>query len=203
MKNNRYTLFILLVVLITYNFPDYFIEINGIKLTALISPILQVIMFGMGTTVTFNDFIGVVKTPKTVAIGIILHFVFMPLLGFGIAKIGNFPPEIAAGIILIGCSPSGLASHVICLLAKANVPLSITIGTVGTMLAPVLTPFLMRLLGGAFIEVNLLDMALHMTQLVILPVGLGFLLNRYFPKFINSIKQILPIFSMAGIAFII
>jgi BASS family bile acid:Na+ symporter len=203
MKKNLYTIVILLVVVITYSFPQYFIEFNGVKLTSLITPILMVIMFGMGTTITYQDIIEIAKTPKKVGIGVVLHFVFMPLLGYTIAKTFSFPAEIAAGIILIGCSPSGLASHVICLLAKANVPLSIAIGTVGTLLASITTPLLMRLLGGAFIEVDFLDMAWHMIELVVIPVGLGFLLNRYLPTIVVYIKKILPIYSMIGIAYII
>ena len=90
-----YTIIILLVVIITYNFPQYFIEVGGVKLTSLITPVLQIIMFGMGTTITLEDFIGIVKTPKKVGIGVALQFLIMPLWGFGLAKIFGFPPEIS------------------------------------------------------------------------------------------------------------
>ncbi len=203
MRNNMYTIIILLVVIITYNFPQYFIEVGGVKLTSLITPVLQIIMFGMGTTITLEDFIGIVKTPKKVGIGVALQFLIMPLWGFGLAKIFGFPPEISAGMLLIGCSPSGLASNVIALLARANVALSITLTTIATMLAPVLTPFMMRMLGGEFIEVDFLGMMWSMCKIVIIPVALGFALNKFLPAFVASIKKILPLFSMAGIAYVI
>ncbi|MGR3811113.1 bile acid:sodium symporter family protein [Jiulongibacter sp. NS-SX5] len=203
MRNNIYTIVVILVVIITYNFPQYFIKVGNLELTTLIKPVLQIIMFGMGTTITLGDFLGIVKTPKKVIIGVVLQFMVMPLWGFGIAYVFGFPPEIAAGIMLIGCSPSGLASNVIAMLAKANIALSITLTTFATMLAPVLTPLLMKYLGGQFIDIDFLAMMWSMCQMVILPVALGFALNRFLPKFVSSIKSVLPVFSMAGIAYVI
>ena len=203
MKNYLYTISIILAVIIAYNFPQFFVEINGFKLKGLIVPLLQIIMFGMGTTMSFDDFLGVVKTPKAVLIGIVGHYLIMPLLGFSIANIFKFPPEIAAGIILVGCSPSGLASNVISFIAKANVALSITVTTVSTLLAPFLTPLLMKLLGGQFIEVHFLDMVWEIFKIIIIPVAIGFLVNKLLANKAAWLQKVLPIISMAGIALII
>ncbi len=203
MKNYAYTIFIIVMVILAYNFPSYFIEVGGIKLTALIIPVLQIIMFGMGTTITIDDFMGIVKTPKLVLIGVVLQFMIMPIWGFGLTILFNFPPEIAAGLILIGSSPSGLASNVMALLAKANIALSITLTTFATMLAPVLTPTLMQWLGGEFIDVDFWGMMWSMCKIVIIPVALGFALNKFLPNMMMAIKKILPYFSMAGIAYVI
>ncbi len=203
MKNYLYTLSIILAVIIAYNFPQYFIEINGFKLKGLIVPLLQIIMFGMGTTMSFEDFAGVVKTPKAVMIGIVGHYLIMPLLGFTFANLFNFPPEIAAGIILVGCSPSGLASNVISYIAKANVALSITVTSVSTLLAPILTPALMRLLGGQFIEVNFSEMVWEIFKIIIMPVAVGFLINKLLKDRAAWLQKILPLISMAGISLII
>src|SRR5690606_38415808 len=111
--------------------------------------------------------------------------------------------EIAAGVILIGCSPSGLASNVMALLAKANIALSITITTVATLLAPILTPTLMRWLGGEFIDIDFWGMMWDMMKIVLLPVFVGFLLIKYLPQLTASIQTILPSFSMAGIDYVV
>lgn len=186
-----------------YNFPDYFVAYNGVKFSKFIIPILQVIMLGMGSTITEEDFMAIVKTPKLVIIGLVAQFMIMPLLGFGLTKVFDFPSEIAAGMVLIGCSPSGLASNVMAMLAKANLALSICITTMATLLAPILTPLLMKTLGGELIEIKFLSMVWDMTKIVILPVVLGVLANRFFPVFMAKIKNILPYFSMVGIGFII
>lgn len=188
---------------IAYFFPQYFTHIGDFKLSGLIKPLLVVIMFGMGTTMTTQDFLNVVKMPKAVIIGVFCQFFIMPFLGFTIANTFNFEPEIAAGIILIGCSPSGLASNVMSYIAKANVALSITITSIATLLAPVLTPFLMKMLGGQFIEVNFLEMFLDIIKIVILPVVIGFLINFFLKKQSAWLQKILPLISMAGIALII
>jgi BASS family bile acid:Na+ symporter len=188
---------------VAYNFPDYFVAYNGVKFSKFIIPILQVIMLGMGSTITEEDFMAIVKTPKLVLIGLVAQFMIMPLLGFGLTKLFDFPAEIAAGMVLIGCSPSGLASNVMAMLAKANLALSICITTMATLLAPILTPLLMKTLGGELIEIKFLSMVWDMTKIVILPVVLGVLANRFFPVFMAKIKNILPYFSMVGIGFII
>lgn len=203
MKKYIYPFSIILIVIVAYNFPDYFVEYNGVKFSKFIIPILQVIMLGMGSTITEEDFMAIVKTPKLVVIGLVAQFLIMPLLGFGLTKVFDFPVEIAAGLVLIGCSPSGLASNVMAMLAKANLALSICITTMATLLAPILTPLLMKTLGGELIEIKFLSMVWDMTKIVILPVVLGVLANRFFPVLMAKIKNILPYFSMVGIGFII
>jgi bile acid:Na+ symporter, BASS family len=203
MKNYLYTLSIIVAALVAYTFPQYFTYIGDFKLSNLIKPLLVVIMFGMGTTMTANDFLNVVKMPKAVIIGLVCQFTIMPFLGFTLANTFNFEPEIAAGIILIGCSPSGLASNVMSYIAKANVALSITITSIATLLAPVLTPFLMKTLGGQFIDVNFFDMFLDIIKIVILPVALGFLINYFLKEQAGWLQKILPLISMIGIALII
>src|SRR4051794_24440732 len=158
LKGFSYTATIFAAVTAAMYYPNYFTDLNGFKLTTLITPLLQLIMFGMGTSMSFNDFAGVAKMPKGVIIGVASHFIIMPLLGFKLASLSGFPPEIAAGIILVGCSPNGMASNVMSYLAKANLALSITITAVSTMLAPFMTPLLMKILAGAFIQINALNM---------------------------------------------
>lgn len=203
LKDHWYTLCIILLVIIGYNFPEEFSTINGVKLSVFIKPVLQVIMFGMGATMTLSDFVEIFKSPQKVIIGLLAQFTIMPFLGFGLSRMFSFPPEIAAGVVLIGCSPSGLASNVMALMAKANVALSITITTMATLLAPVLTPFLMKTLGGGLIEIEFLKMFWDMSQLVLLPIFLGLLINRVFPKYVKMLILYLPFLSMIGIAYII
>ena len=115
-----YTLWIFTAVIASMFYPQYFISAGGFQLKKLIVPLLQIIMFGMGSQMSFKDFAGVIKMPKGVFVGVFSHYMIMPLVGFCIAGLFKFPPEISAGIILIGCVPSGLASNVMSFLAKAN-----------------------------------------------------------------------------------
>jgi bile acid:Na+ symporter, BASS family len=203
MKNYIFTLCIIAAAILAMCFPSLFIEIGGLKLKGLIVPLLQIIMFGMGTTMSRKDFEAVVQSPKSVVVGLICQFTIMPLLGFSLATIFDFEPEIAAGVLLIGCSPSGLASNVMAYIAKANVALSITITTCATLLAPVLTPLLMKLLGGTFIEVDFVKMMTEILKIIILPIGVGLVVNQVFRKQAHFLNKFMPIVSMAGIALII
>jgi bile acid:Na+ symporter, BASS family len=132
-----------------------------------------------------------------------VQFVIMPALGFTLASVSGFVPEIAAGVILIGCSPSGLASNVMNYLAKANLALSITITSITTLLAPLLTPLLMKLLAGAFIEIDIYKMMWDIFKMVILPIGAGLLFNKLLRGRSHWLDAAMPLVSMFGIAFII
>lgn len=203
LRGFSYTVTIFAAVTTALFYPGYFVEFNGFKFASLITPLLQIIMFGMGTSMSFNDFAGVVKMPKGVFIGVFSHFVIMPSLGYSLAKLSGFPPEIAAGIILLGCSPNGMASNVMSYLAKANLALSITITAVSTMLAPLVTPLLMKFLAGAFIQINVLGMMWDITKIVIIPITAGLFFNKFFRGKSPWLDKAMPLLSMFGIAFII
>lgn len=203
LKGFSYTVTIFAAVTTALYYPHLFQEVNGFKFASLITPLIQLIMFGMGTSMSFQDFAGVIKMPKGVILGVISHFMIMPLLGFTLANLSGFEAEIAAGIILIGCSPNGMASNVISYLAKANLALSVTITAISTMLAPFITPLLMKLLAGAFVEINVLHMMWDIIKMVIIPIGAGLLFNKFLSGKAVWLDKAMPLVSMFGIAFII
>ena len=203
LKGYSYTTVIFAAVTAALYYPGNFVEVNGYKLTGLITPLIQLIMFGMGTSMSVKDFVGVIKMPKAVGIGIASQFIIMPALGFTLANLSGFPAEIAAGIILIGCSPSGLASNVMNYLAKANLALSITITSITTLLAPIFTPLLMKFLAGAFVEIDALAMMWDICKMVIVPIGAGLLFNKLVSGKAKWLDDAMPLVSMFGIAFII
>lgn len=174
-----FTIWIFAAVTASMFFPQYFTSLGSFQLKLLIIPLLQIIMFGMGSQMSLNDFTGVIKMPKGVIIGVCSHYMIMPLVAFAISRIFNFPPEIAAGIILIGCVPSGLASNVMSYIAHANLALAVTIGAISTMISPLVTPLLMKILGGQFIEVNFWSMMLDILNMIILPIVAGFIFNLF------------------------
>ncbi|MDP3468088.1 MAG: bile acid:sodium symporter family protein [Daejeonella sp.] len=203
LKGLSYTTLIFAAVVMALYYPVYFITVGDFKLTGLITPLIQIIMFGMGTSMSAKDFVAVFKTPKGVFVGIIAQFLIMPGMGYFLATMSNFPPEIAAGIVLIGCSPSGLASNVMAYLAKANLALSLTITSIATLLAPIFTPLLMKLLAGQFIEIDMMGMMWDIAKMIIIPIGAGLLFNKLFAGKAKWLDDALPIVSMTGIALII
>ena len=203
LKGFTFTVLIFSAVSLAMFYPDYFVQVGTFKPKVLIIPLLQIIMFGMGTTMSMQDFLGVLKMPKAVLVGLVCQFTIMPFLGFGLAKLFNFPPEIAAGVILIGCAPSGLASNVMSYIANANVPLSVTLTAFATLAAPFITPFLMQQLAGQYIPIDLWKMMLDIGNMVILPIGAGLIFNYFFHGKAKWLDISMPIISMAGIAIIV
>lgn len=136
---------------------------------------IQAVMFGMGTQMSLADFAGVARMPWAVFVGVFCQFTIMPLVGYSLAMTFDLPPEVAAGIVLIGSCSSGLASNVMTFIAGANLPLSITLTAVATLLAPVLTPMWMKLLARTMVEVSYVKMMLDIVQMVIVPIGAALL----------------------------
>ena len=202
-KKFAYTTFIFAAVTVAMAFPDFFGHVGKFQLKNTISPLLQLITFGVGCTMGWRDLAGVVKMPKAVLIGVVCHYAIMPLVGFTIANVFGFPPGIAAGVVLVGCMPSGLASNVMAFIAKANLALSVTITAVSTLLSPLMTPLLMKILGGQFVPVSFSAMFLDIIELVIAPIFAGVLFNYLFHKYVKWINIIMPKVSMAGITCII
>lgn len=203
LRGFTFTVVILAVVSLALYYPHYFLSVGGYQLSALIVPLLQLIMFGMGTELSINDFRQVFRAPKGVFAGVVCHYTIMPLVGFLLAELFHFPPEIAAGIILVGCCPSGVASNVMCFLARANLALSVSVTTVSTLLAPFLTPLLMHWLGGQFIDVHWQAMVWDISRIVLFPVIAGLLFHYLIRGRFDWLDRSLPVISMAGIALII
>ena len=179
-KSFSYTIWIFTAVAASMFYPQFFTTVGDIKLSILIVPLLQIIMFGMGSQMSLDDFKGVIKMPKGVFIGVTIHYIVMPLTALVISHIFNFPNEIAAGIILIGCVPSGLASNVMSYIGRANLPLAVTIGACSTLLAPFVTPLLMKWIAGQYIEVSVWSMMLDIMNMIILPIIAGFIFNMFY-----------------------
>lgn len=178
-KGFSYSLWIFTAVTVSMFYPQWFRSVGSFQLTLLIVPLLQIIMFGMGSQMSLKDFAGVIKMPKGVIAGIICQFTIMPIVGISVAVAFDFPPEIAAGIVLVGSSPSGLASNVMSFLARANLALSVTLTAFATLLSPVMTPFLMKTLAGEMVEVDFWNMMIGIFDMVILPIVAGLIFNLF------------------------
>lgn len=194
-KGFSYSLWIFTAVTVAMYYPQYLLSVGDFQLKLLIIPLLQIIMFGMGSQMSLKDFVGVIKMPKGVIAGVLCQFTIMPIIGISVALLFNFPPEIAAGIVLVGSSPSGLASNVMSFLAKANLALSVTLTAVATLLSPLVTPFLMRTFAGELIEVDFWNMMLGIFNMVILPIIAGLIFNIFALSKVTVKEKIIQLIS--------
>ena len=203
LKGFSFTVMIFAAVSLSLYYPAYFTHIGNFKLSRLILPLLQLIMFGMGTELSLKEFRNVVRMPRGILIGVVCHYSIMPLVSFALAGIFRLPKEISAGIILVGCCPSGLASNVMSYLARANLALSVSVTAISTLLAPLLTPLLMKLLAAQYIAIHPGAMIWDITQIVILPIAAGLLFHYIVRGRFAWLDKAMPFVSMAGITLII
>jgi len=168
-----------------------------------ITPLLGVIMFGMGLTLTPPDFAVIAKRPVPVVIGVVAQYAIMPLLGWLIAAALGLPPALAAGVILVGCCPGGTASNVVSYLARGDVALSVAMTTVSTLLAPLLTPVLALWLAGQYMPVDAGSMAWSIVQVVLIPVLLGLVLRTFLPRLVTKALPALPWISVLAITLVV
>src|SRR5699024_6558638 len=191
---NTFAVWVILFVVLAFVFPDGFSWI-----APHISLLLGIIMFGMGLTLSLNDFKSIMKAPKSVIIGIVLQYTIMPLLAFGLATLFQLPAEVAVGVILVGCCPGGTASNVMTYLARGNTALSVTITAFSTILAPILTPALTLLFASKWLPVSAGDMFLTIVQIILVPIVLGIVVRLLFHKQVEKSVKALPLISVIGI----
>ena len=202
-KSFSFSFWIFSSVTLAMFYPHLFLQVGDFKLSVLIVPLIQIIMFGMGTSLSVKDFLAVMKMPKGVAVGITLQYTVMPLVGISLALAFGFPPEIAAGVVLIGSSPGGVASNVMAYIANSNLALSVTLTAVSTMLSPFLTPLLMQLLAGEFVPIVFTAMMWSIIKMIIIPIVLGVVFNHFLHGKVKWLDDAMPLLSMTGIAVII
>lgn len=177
-------------------------SLNWIK-TSWVNPLLMIVMFGMGLTLKLSDFAIVFKRPKDILIGCIAQFTIMPILAFLLGKAFGLEAGLLAGVILVGTCPGGTSSNVMTFLSKGDVPLSVGMTSVNTLLAPFVTPAITYLLLKTTISVDIVSMFLSIVKVVIIPIGLGFLINRFFGKITQQCVEVLPLISVIAIVMIV
>ena len=198
-----FTLSVVMAVVLAMIWPGLFSSWGSFQTKVLIVPLIQLIMFGMGTTLSLGDFTRVLKMPWPVLVGIVLQFGVMPFVGWTLATTFGFPPLVAAGVVLVGSCPGGVASNVITFLAGGNVALSVTMTACSTLMSPLMTPLMMKLLAGQFVPVDFWQMMISIIKMILVPIALGLIVNRLLHGRAPWIKKSLPFVSMAGIAIII
>jgi BASS family bile acid:Na+ symporter len=190
---------VLLMALLSVMMPAPFMAID----TWWINPLLGVIMFGMGLTLSPQDFRIVFSRPRDVLVGCLAQFTIMPFMAWLLTKAFSLPADLALGVILVGCCPGGTASNVITYLAKGDLALSVGMTATSTVLAPFMTPFLTWLLAGTLVDVNTLGMLQSIVYVVIAPILGGLLIQHFLPGFTKRAVAYLPAFSTLVIAFVV
>ena len=165
--------------------------------------LLGIVMFGMGLTLSPADFLEVARRPRQVVIGILSQFTIMPLLAFALTRLIPMPPEIAAGVILVGCCPGGTASNVMTYLSKGDTALSVTMTACTTLMAPLVTPALVWVFASAYLPVNAVAMFMSIVKVVLVPLALGIAVKILLPKLTENLVPVLPLISVVGIVLIV
>lgn len=190
---------VLLMAVVALVLPAPFMAVS----TWVINPMLGLIMFGMGLTLSPQDFRIVFSRPKDVLVGCLAQFTVMPLMAWLLTRVFQLPADLALGVILVGCCPGGTASNVITYLAKGDLALSVGMTATSTILAPLLTPLLTWLMAGTFVDVDTLGMLQSIIYVVIAPIVVGFLIQHYLPVFTKKAVAYLPAFSSVMIALVV
>ncbi|MFC0273472.1 bile acid:sodium symporter family protein [Metabacillus herbersteinensis] len=193
-----FAVWVICTAVIAFMAPDPFLGFGK-----YITILLGIVMFGMGLTLKAVDFKLVITNPVPVLIGVCAQFVIMPLIAFLIAYLMKLPAELAAGLVLLGSVPGGTASNVMVYLAKGNVPLSITMTSITTLLAPIATPSILLLLAGKWMPVDPMAMFISIIQVIILPIILGIVIRKILPRVVEKSISVVPLISVLAIMIIV
>lgn len=194
-----FPLWMILAGAMALSWPEWLLPLNQGSVVVLI---LAFIMLCMGLTLTFDDFRRIARMPRVVAIGFAAQYSIMPLLAWGIAIGLDLPAHFAVGLILVGCCPGGTASNLVSYIAKADVALSVVMTVCSTLAAVILTPLLTQLFAGTLVPVDTWMLFKQTLQVVIFPVVLGVLLNRWVPQLVQRVMPVAPLLSVLGVCVI-
>ena len=195
---NLFPLWVLACSGLALFYPNWFTWFNG----RMIVWGLAVIMIGMGITLSVDDFKRVARLPRQVMVGVAAQYLIMPFMGWSIAHGMKLEPALAVGLILVSCCPGGTASNVVSYIARADVALSVLMTMCSTFAAVAMTPLLTKWLAGAYVPVDAWSLFINTVQVVVIPVSLGVLLNRYTPKVVKFVLPVAPLVSVIFIALI-
>ncbi|WP_376710055.1 bile acid:sodium symporter family protein [Pseudochrobactrum lubricantis] len=193
-----FAVWVLLFAVLGFVFPETFKQFAPYIVT-----LLGIIMFGMGLTLSLDDFREVVRRPVDVGIGVASQFLIMPLLAVLLTRIIPMSPEVAAGVILVGCCPGGTSSNVMTYLGKGDVALSVACTSVTTLAAPLVTPFLVWFFASQFLPVDAMAMFMSIVKVILVPLALGVLAQKLIPGVVKSAVPVLPLVSVTGIVLIV
>lgn len=196
--NKYFALLVIIIAIIALMRPNTFLWV-----VPRVSLLLGIIMFGMGMTLKKEDFKEVFTRPKDVLVGIIAHYIIMPAVAYALCVFLKLPKDIAIGVILVGCCPSGTASNVMCFIAKGDLALSVCISSISTILAPIFTPALILLLAGKWVDIPAAALFVDISKIVILPIVLGVVFNKVAGKTASRVVNVLPIVSVIAIVLIV
>jgi BASS family bile acid:Na+ symporter len=204
---NSFAVLTLAGVALAWVFPAAFTWMTDGRITFAGQPLLSLalgtIMLAMGLTLTFDDYRSLARVPRALLAGVGLQFVVMPLSGFVIAKALALEPGLAVGLILVACCPGGTASNVVTYIARGHVALSVAMTMASTLAAVVLTPLLTGWLAGAYVEIDRWNLLVQMVSVVLVPVVLGTLLNRLFPRAADAVNGVLPLIAIVLVILIV
>ena len=191
------------IIIICFSIIAFFWRDGFAWTTSYTSVFLGVAMFGMGLTIKMDDFKRVFSRPKEILIGFIAQYTIMPVIAWILCQVMQLPTDLALGVILVGCCPGGTASNVITYIAGGDVALSVGMTIVSTLAAPVMTPFLVYILAGAWVEVSFWAMVLSVVKVILVPVLLGILLRTLAGDHVDKVSDVMPLISVVAIVMII
>ena len=198
---NYTSIFVIGVAVFTFFFPHTFDWVRGTTQTV----ILGIIMLTMGLTLTTNDFKILAQRPLDVFIGACAQFIIMPGVAYTLVHVWHLDPALSLGILLVGCCPGGVSSNIMSYLCHGDVAFSVGMTCASTILAPVMTPLLMKITAGEIIHVDAVGMFINILIVTIIPVAIGCALNYIYGKkdCFPTIQSLMPGISVTCLAIIV
>lgn len=198
---NYTSLFIIGIAVLTFFWPHVFDWVRGNTQTV----ILGIIMLTMGLTLTTEDFKILARRPFDIFIGACAQFIIMPSVAYFLVHVWHLDPALALGILLVGTCPGGVSSNIMSYLCHGDVAFSVGMTCASTILAPVMTPMLMKITAGEIIHIDAVGMFTNILIVTILPVAIGCALNYFYshrPSF-PKIQSLMPGVSVTCLAMIV
>jgi bile acid:Na+ symporter, BASS family len=144
----------------------------------------QLVLFtlGMGMTLSLADFVEIARRPRSFFCGLAGQLLLIPFIAVLINWVGNFPPGIAVGMILVAAMPGGALAKFFTYFGRGNMALSISLTGVTTLLTLVTVPLMLQLLATRYVPVDfampVTDVMIDVALCLLLPLAVGLTISR-------------------------
>ena len=168
---------------------------------------LGIIMFGLGLSLTPEDFRRVARQPRAVAVALACQLVLLPAICFGLVVLFDLPPLLGIGMLLLAASPGGTTANLFSHLFRGDVALNITLTAINTVIAVVTLPLITGLAIAWYDRQDDVSMPLveivKVFALILLPVGIGMVVNARAPGFARRMDKPVRIGSAVILAILV
>ena len=152
-----------------------------------ITPLIPVMFYFLGTQTTSQDIKDTIQNKVTFSFALFFQIFVLPLIGLTLYLVFN-SSMFAVSIAIVLLAPGGFISGILTHYKGGNIPLSVSLTTLTSLITPLTTVFWLSIISinADEFSFNFLETLVQLSLLILLPFIVGYFLNSKNINFFNK-----------------